>query len=59
MESFRLMEEISIEFSEREATLPYIAGKIKSDLGTEEEVVLCDGKGNRMIEGAGTTGMLL
>ncbi|TNN39834.1 hypothetical protein EYF80_049995 [Liparis tanakae] len=32
--------------------------KVKHDLGTEEQVVLCDGMGNRLLDGRGTTGLM-
>ncbi|KAF1384195.1 hypothetical protein PFLUV_G00139810 [Perca fluviatilis] len=46
-----------VTFMEREANVSTIAEKMKHDLGSEEEIVLCDGQGNRLIEGIGTTGM--
>ena len=48
-----------VNFLEHEANIGTMAEKIKNDLGTEEEVILCDGQGNRLLEGPGTTGMLL
>jgi len=48
-----------INFNEQEANLTSMAEKVKHNLGTEEQVVLCDGMGNRLLYGPGTTGMFL
>lgn len=48
-----------VTFLEREANVSTISEKVKHDLGSEEDIVLCDGQGNRLIEGIGTTGMVL
>lgn len=47
-----------VQFDEREANVATMALKVQQDLGAEDEVVLCDGQGNRLLEGPGTTGML-
>ncbi|CAM4574112.1 unnamed protein product [Leuciscus chuanchicus] len=47
-----------VTFLEREANVSTITEKVKHDLGSEEDIVLCDGQGNRLIEGIGTTGLL-
>ncbi len=36
-----------IEFSEREANVPTITEKVKQDLHTDENIILCDGQGKR------------
>lgn len=47
-----------VEFTSQEATVPAMTLKVKTELNTEENVVLCDGQGNRLAESSGTTGTL-
>lgn len=47
-----------VEFSEHEANVPAITDKVKNDLKTEEDIVLCDMQGNRILEGSGTAGII-
>lgn len=47
-----------VEFTQQEATVPTMAEKVKNELQSEENVVLCDGQGNRLVDSSGTTGTL-
>lgn len=45
-----------VEFSQQDACLPSMADRVKTDLRTEETIILCDGQGNRLVESSGTSG---
>ena len=47
-----------VEFSQQDATIPAMTEKVRTELRSETDIVLCDGQGNKLVESSGTTGML-
>ncbi len=46
-------------FNEREANITMLNKKVKADLHTQENIILCDGQGNRLLKRSGTTGAIV
>ncbi|XP_037626470.1 uncharacterized protein LOC119488689 [Sebastes umbrosus] len=46
-----------VEFSQQEATVPLMTAKVKAELRTEEDIVLCDAHGHKLADSSGTTGI--
>ncbi|KAK0139731.1 hypothetical protein N1851_023364 [Merluccius polli] len=46
-----------VEFSQQDTTIPAMTEKVRRELRSDENIVLCDGHGNKLVESSGTTGV--
>lgn len=47
-----------VEFSQADTKIPALSEKVRRELRSDIDIVLCDGHGNKLVESSGTNGML-